>query len=69
MDPWLLDTTNIVENAEILAEKISELDIPFDYEIYYTSIYNFNNKNYITILENHKLNTLRPLIDGLFSTF
>lgn len=69
MDPELVRTTNIINDAERLTRKISELDIAFNYQIYYTSIYNFNNKRYNSLLNKSKIKTLRPLITKLFSRF
>ncbi|TFG00663.1 MAG: hypothetical protein EU541_01630 [Promethearchaeota archaeon] len=69
MDPTLISTAHIIGNAEFLAKKISELNLPFKYKIQFTSIYNFNNKNYAKLLKNKQLNKLSLIINELLSTF
>ncbi len=44
-DPKVSSSLEIIENIEYLTRKIQQLNIPFDYEVCNTSIYNFQ-KNY-----------------------
>lgn len=68
MDPQLMNSALIKQNAEYLSKKISELDISIEYRIFYTSIHNFCNRNYARLLKDNKSKELWPIIADLFST-
>jgi GTPase SAR1 family protein len=68
MDPQLMNSALIRQNAEYLSKKISELDISIEYRIFYTSIHNFCNRNYARVLKDNKSKELWPIIADLFST-
>jgi len=68
MDPQLMDSDLIKQNAEYLSKKISELDFSINYRILYTSIHNFCNRNYARVLKNNKSKALWKIIADFFST-
>ena len=65
-DPTLVDLHKYIENSKLLADRIKQISIPFDYEIWNTSVWNFRKNFFESFINNKEIQYLGSLIKKIF---
>jgi GTPase SAR1 family protein len=65
-DPTIADLHKYVENAKFLTDKIKQLSLPYNYEIWKTSVLNFQQNFFKAIINNKEIQYFGSIVKKIF---
>jgi hypothetical protein len=66
-DPTLVDLHEYIENSKLLIDRIKQISIPYDYEIWNTSVWNFQKNFLETVFMNKNILYFGTILVRLFT--